>query len=62
MEGSGPRVSIYVQVDDTDAFLKKIEAKGGKTLMPTTTIMPGTTIALFADPEGNVTGLFKSGG
>jgi predicted enzyme related to lactoylglutathione lyase len=62
MQGSGARVSIYVEVDDPDAYLKKIEAKGGRTLMPTTTILPGTTIALFADPEGNVTGLYKAGG
>lgn len=62
MQGSGARVSVYIEVNDPDAYLKKVESKGGKTLMPTTTIMPGTTIALFADPEGNVTGLMKAGG
>ena len=53
-------MSVYIEVDDPDAYLKKIEAKGGKTLMPTTTIMPGTTIAMFSDPEGNVNGLLKA--
>lgn len=38
-------------------------AKMTKTLMPTTTIVSsGTTITLFADPEGTVTGLVKTGG
>ena len=58
----GPRsmVTFYIEVDDTDAFLKKIAEKGGKTIMPTTTIPDMVTFALFADPEGNVVGLVKS--
>jgi hypothetical protein len=61
MEGSGPRVSVYIEVDDPDAYLKKIEKAGGKTLMPTTQVTPTTTIALFSDPDGNVVGLLKAG-
>jgi len=30
------------------------------TLMPVTDVTEGVTIALFADPEGNITGLMKS--
>jgi predicted enzyme related to lactoylglutathione lyase len=55
-----PRVTIYIQVDDPDAYLAKIEAAGGRTLMPTTNVMEGVTIAMFADPSGNVMGLLKA--
>lgn len=55
------RVSVYVEVDDPQAYLDKIARAGGKTLMPVTPIMPGVTIAMFADPEGHVIGLMKGG-
>ena len=62
--GSSPQgkgyVTIYVTVDDPDAYLKKAEKAGGKTLMPTTTITPDTTIAQFADPNGAMIGLLKA--
>ena len=54
-------VTFYVEVDDPDAYLKKIEGMGGKTIRPTTVIPGMVTYALFADPEGNVVGLVKSG-
>jgi predicted enzyme related to lactoylglutathione lyase len=41
--------------------LDKAENLGGKTVMPPTEPMEGTTIALFADPEGHVVGLVKPG-
>ena len=47
----------YVQSDDLDASLKKVEELGGKVVMPVTA-MPGmVTFALFADAEGNVMGV-----
>ncbi len=52
-------VTFYVQVDDPDAYLKKIESLGGKTIMPTTEIPNMVTFALFQDPEGNMVGLVK---
>jgi predicted enzyme related to lactoylglutathione lyase len=58
--GGGQRVSIYVEVDDPQAYLDKVEQLGGKTIMPPATIMDGVTIAMFTDPEGNVTGLVKN--
>ena len=54
------RVTVYIQVADPDDALKKVEAGGGKTLMPTTTITDGVTIAMFSDPAGNVMGLLKA--
>ena len=51
------RVTVYVQVDDLQAYLDKAESLGGKTLMPPTEIPGIVTLAMFADPEGNVTGM-----
>jgi predicted enzyme related to lactoylglutathione lyase len=52
-------VTFYVQVNDPDAYLKRVESKGGKVIVPTTEIPNMVTFALFADPEGNVVGLVK---
>lgn len=48
------RVTIYVQVDDLQAFLDKAESLGGKTIMPPTVIPDTVTLAMFTDPEGNI--------
>lgn len=58
--GDQARVTVYVQVDDPNAYLKKVEAGGGRVLMPTTNVTEGVTIALFADPAGNTMGLLKA--
>ena len=60
--GSGEglnQVTFYIEVDDPQAYLNKIEAKGGKTIVPVTEIPGMVTFAQFADPEGNVVGLVK---
>jgi predicted enzyme related to lactoylglutathione lyase len=59
-QGAG-RVTFYVEVDDIDAQLKKAESLGGKTLMPAMAVPNGPTIAMFADPEGQMIGLVKAG-
>lgn len=48
-----------MQVDDLKAYLGKVESMGGKTVMPPMDIPGGPTLALFADPEGNVVGMVK---
>lgn len=53
-------VTFYMQVDDPDVVLKEVEARGGKTILPTTEVVPGTTIALFTDPWGSLIGLSKA--
>ena len=58
--GDDPRVTIYIAVDDPQAYLDRAVKAGAKVLMPVTQIMEGTTIALFADPEGNTMGILKS--
>lgn len=56
-EGSG-HATFYVEVDDPQATLEKIEAAGGSVVMPVTEL-PMVTIAQFKDPEGHLVGLFK---
>jgi predicted enzyme related to lactoylglutathione lyase len=56
-DGTG-RVTVYAQVPDLRATLDQAVALGGKVLMEPTDI-PGVSLALFADPEGNVMGLTK---
>jgi predicted enzyme related to lactoylglutathione lyase len=59
--GSGGHATFYVGVEDVQAALDKATSLGGTALMPPTEPMPGTTIALFSDPEGHVVGLVKPG-
>src|SRR5207249_11155266 len=56
-DGGRNQVTFYVEVDDPQAYLNKVEAKGGKTVMPVTEIPGMVILAQFADPEGNVVGL-----
>ena len=57
--GTSGHAMFYVEVGDLDAALTKIERLGGRTVVPTTTVPDGPTIAMFADPEGHVVGLWK---
>jgi hypothetical protein len=55
-----PSVKVYVEVESIDPYLEKAKGMGGKVLMERT-VMPGmVTMALFADPAGNVIGLAES--
>jgi uncharacterized protein len=59
--GGDGHVTFYAHTDDLQASLDKAESLGGRTVMPPTEPMQGTTIALFADPEGHVVRLVKPG-
>jgi predicted enzyme related to lactoylglutathione lyase len=52
-------VIVYVGTDDIEATLAKVESAGGKTIMPKTEISDTGWFALFADPTGNIIGLFS---
>jgi predicted enzyme related to lactoylglutathione lyase len=54
------RVSVYIQVDDPQAYLDKAVGAGATMLMPPTQITPDTMIAMFKDPAGNTMGLLKA--
>ena len=58
-EGQQPYVTIYVQVDDLQAYLDKAKANGGKTVVPPTPIPGIGSFAWLTDPEGNRIGLFR---
>ena len=49
---------FYIETDDVAASLQKVEAKGGKVIVPPVEI-PSGTFAWFADVEGNTVGLWK---
>ena len=60
-EGQSPRVTFYVTVDNLQSYLDKVEAAGGKTILPPTPIEGAGECAMFTDLDGNVLGLYKSG-
>jgi predicted enzyme related to lactoylglutathione lyase len=51
-------IHFYIETDDVVASLRKVEAEGGKLIVPPVQIPTGT-FAWFADIEGNVVGLWK---
>jgi hypothetical protein len=50
-------VTFYVQVEDIDATLKKIEEAGGKKIVGPIPLPNKTQFAWFKDPEGNMVAL-----
>ncbi len=58
-EWGDQRVTVYAGVDDAQAYLDKAEALGGKTVLAPMSIGEYGTVALFADPAGQVTGLWQ---
>lgn len=56
-----PSVTVYIDCDDIDAQLAKIEAAGGKVAMPKMELPAGMGhIAGFTDPAGNWIGLWSA--
>lgn len=59
-EGTLDQVLVYIDSDDIEADLKKIEELGGSVVTPKTEI-PGTGwFAVFKDPTGNNLALYTS--
>jgi len=58
--GGPSRVTIYIEVDDPQAYLDRAAAAGATVLMPVMTVTEGVTIAQFADPQGHIIGLLKA--
>ena len=57
-DGAPPHAMFYIGVDDVGAALDKAESLGGSKVMGPMDVPDGPTIGHFADPEGNVVGLF----
>jgi uncharacterized protein len=55
-----PGPVITIDVDAIDDALKQIEAAGGSTITPRTSIPNMGAFAYFKDPEGNVMGLWET--
>jgi predicted enzyme related to lactoylglutathione lyase len=53
------KILIYLQTDDIEATLAKIEAHGGKTILPKSEIPNTGWFAFFQDPVGNTLALYK---
>jgi predicted enzyme related to lactoylglutathione lyase len=54
----------YVEVDDLAATLSAVEKEGGRVIVRKLAFAGGGDVAFFADPDGNVVGLWarKKGG
>ncbi|HZU15099.1 MAG TPA: VOC family protein [Candidatus Dormibacteraeota bacterium] len=58
--GGASRVTVYVEVEDLDRALSRIQSLGGGTVVGPLAVPNGPRIALFRDPEGHVVGLTES--
>jgi uncharacterized protein len=59
-ENPAGKVLVYIDSDDIEADLKKVESLGGKVIHPKAEI-PGTGwFGMFQDPTGNVLALYTS--
>ena len=56
----GNYITIYVEVEDLELYLKKASELGGKTLVPPVTLPGQGSFAWLAAPEGNIIGIWKS--
>ena len=62
-EGPWPgKLTFYIDVDDIDAYVAKVEAAGGKIVVPKMEVPGVGHMALFADPDNRVIGLWKQTG
>ena len=52
-------LAMYIDVDDLDAYVKKIEAAGGKMIVPRAEVPNMGSYALFEDPDGRVLGIWQ---
>ncbi len=53
-----PGPLAYLEVDDLNATLGQVEKAGGRIIVPRRPFAGGGEVALFADPDGNVLGLW----
>jgi predicted enzyme related to lactoylglutathione lyase len=54
-----PRTVNTISVDDLDKSIEKVQAGGGKIVVPKTAIPGVGWLAYFSDPEGNVLGMHQ---
>lgn len=62
-EQPGPwpgNMTLYLAVDDLDAYATKITGAGGKMIVEKQEVPGMGSFSLFADPEGRVLGIWKN--
>ncbi|GAB4448356.1 MAG: VOC family protein [Anaerolineales bacterium] len=59
-ESPAGQVLVYIDSDDIEADLKKVEQLGGKVLQPKLEIPQTGWFGIFQDPAGNVLALYTS--
>jgi predicted enzyme related to lactoylglutathione lyase len=52
-------VTLYVEVDDVEAYAAKANGLGGKVIIPPQKLPDGDEMAVLLDPEGIPLGIFK---
>ena len=52
-------LTLYVDVDDLDAYAKKIKDAGGKVVVDKMEVPGMGHLSLFEDPDGRVMGMWK---
>ena len=55
----GNYVTVYVEVEDLEVYMKKAGELGGRTLVPPVTLPGQGSFAWLAAPEGNIIGIWK---
>jgi len=59
-EGPWPgNMSLYIDVDDLDAYATKVKQAGGKMLVEKMDVQGVGQFSLFEDPDGRCMGLWK---
>ena len=59
-DGDEGHVTVFIEVDDPNAYLAKAEKLGGKTVVPPTEVPSyNLMFAYFTDPQGHLVGLTK---
>ncbi len=61
MAGGPGYVTFYVEVENIENALTRVEDHGGKRIMGPEQMPKGPLIALFTDPEGRTVGLVQAG-
>jgi uncharacterized protein len=53
-----PHAAVYASVGDLATYLRRAEELGAATVMPATQVDEHTSIAMFADPQGTMFGIY----
>ena len=53
-------VQLFIRVEDVGAYVRKVEAGGGKVVFPPQVIPNGDEVSILMDPEGIPFGIFRA--